>query len=119
MEKVANYKFIFFAIFFFVSITLLGQENPLEIKVSLQLKDKTFEDIIKELHEASDVNFSYSTNHFPSNKRSVEVNNKTIKEVLSIVFENTNLSFKVIGNQIVITPKSSKESFTISGLYQK
>ena len=115
MEKLANCKYIFFAIFFFVPNTILGQGNPLEIKVSIQLKNKTIEDIIKELHEISGVNFSYSTNYFPTDKRSVEIIDKTIKEALSITFANTHLSFKIVGNQIVIFPKSNKKNFTISG----
>ena len=115
MEKVANYRYVFFAVFFFVSLTVSGQETPLDIKVSLQLKDKTIEDIIKELHKISGVNFSYSTNYFPDNKQSIRVFNKAIKEVLSEAFENTHLSYKVVGNQIIIFHKDNKGKFTISG----
>jgi hypothetical protein len=90
-----------------------AQQELLQKKVSLSLKNQTLEQAIEELKKSTGFNFSYSSNFLPFQKLSIEIKEKSLEETLNKLFEGTNLSYQVMGNQIVISRKKGKA--TISG----
>jgi len=85
-----------------LTITIHAQTNVLETKVSMQYKNIEISTIIKDLSNRYHLNFSYSNNIVPEKKRvSIAIKNVMLKDALYDLFQNTDVAFQVIGNQIV------------------
>ena len=111
-------KNVILIISFFLSSWLLGQSS-LDILVDVNFKDFSLESAFKELNENSEIQISYSSELIAIEK---EVNlygkQLTLKEVLESLLNETNLSFKPVGKQIVVFKDISlaiKKRFPVFG----
>lgn len=117
--------FFRYAITFLLGICLLvtsskiqAQSPVLERQVSLKRYDEKLRVILDEIAEMGNVNFSYNSNLFDENQRvDLVIQNKSIKEALTILFKGTML-LKVKGSYIILVrkPVPSNVSFTVSGV---
>ena len=113
-----------YAITFLLGICLLvtsskiqAQSPVLERQISLKRYDEKLSIILDEIAKLGNVSFSYNSNLFDENQRvDLVVQNKSIKEALTILFKG-NMLLKVKGSYIILVKKSvpSNVSFTISG----
>jgi hypothetical protein len=96
-----NQGIIFFTFFFIISIKIFGQGN-LQKNVSLDINKQRLDNVLEILSNKGDFYFSYNSNIVKKDSLvSFRANNKTVKEVLAILFNNT-YEFKESGNYVII-----------------
>ena len=95
---------------FFASFLLQGQaasQPGNTAQISLEVKDVTVEYVLNEIEAMSSYHFLY--NHKLINvdrKVSLSVNEKDIDSVLSVLFQGTDVTYQVNGEQIVLSRNS-------------
>jgi hypothetical protein len=97
-----------------VSAVLYSQDS----KLNLSIKDKSLIDVIRVIEQQSNYRFFFSDNYQDlSNLVSVNVKDGNIDKVLSDLFEDKAITYKVMDNNIiVITPSESiVQQQTITG----
>jgi len=102
--------------FFLLSGKLSGATQ--QERITLNLKDATITQFFKEVENRTAYKFFYKDSQVENAPLiNVDANNKTLTEVLNVVFEKTSLSYEITGNQIVIKQKvvADKRVRTISG----
>lgn len=91
---------LFFAIFS-VSATSHAQE----VNVSLQLENVPVSQVFEEIKSQTNYSFWYDLKDVDVNRIvSVNVNNKTVRQVLKKILKDDNVDFRVVDNHIVIVP---------------
>ena len=77
--------------------------------VEIELENATLADVFREIEKQSDYCFFYNSNLINTKKiESIKTGKKQIAEVLEQLFENTDLSYKLVEKYIVITAKDEK-----------
>lgn len=100
--------------------TRLHSQSPLDAKVSIQADNLPLEQALYNLIEISSVKLSFSNNILPKDKV-VTLNyvDRPLREVLDQLLEGTEIEYRSIGSQVVLTRKSQpvpeKRLFTSSG----
>lgn len=73
-------------------------------KVSMHANNFTVQKVISEIEKQTDYLFVYDRNEVNVNRKvSLNVNDESVSNVLNRVFENTNVSYKVLGKNITLT----------------
>lgn len=94
-----------------ITISKLFSFSTYSQNISISLDEVTLQIAIKEIEEKSDYRFFYNNNLIDISKRvSLKVDNEKVKKVLSGLFDNTNINFRVYKNQIVLFPRFIKTS---------
>ena len=87
-------------------------------KIEIDVKNISIEEFFNEIQSSSDYVFFYKDDVLNTKKKiSVKLKNTKMKTVLDKAFLNTNLSYKIIGNQVVV--KDNLDSSTNSSLESK
>lgn len=82
-------------------------QNIEEVKLSLNLKDVTLQQVFIAIEEKSDFKFITSIRRIDNKKKvTLSVVEKTIKEILDLVLKDTGLTFTQVNSTIVISNKS-------------
>lgn len=77
-------------------------------KVSLNMKNKTINEVFEEIKEQTSYSFWYDINDVDESKLvSINVKDKPVKEVLEKTLDNNNLEVSVAGSHIVISKKQA------------
>lgn len=78
--------------------------SPLqEIKITIQQKNVPLSKVFKEIEEKTDYSFLIRNNDVDTNaKVSVDAKNKTVAEVLGILFDGKGISYEVTGKRISV-----------------
>lgn len=101
-----------------LSETLFGANQ--QERISLNLKNVSMTQFFKEVEQKTTYKFFYKDSQVENAPTvSVEATNTPLKEVLNTVFAQTDLTYQVSGNQIVITGKEENKQtkeIVISGL---
>lgn len=88
----------------------LHAQPSLDTKVTLKMKAKQSE-ILKTITEKYGIRFSYSNNMVSLDKNvSLNVQGKSLREVLDLVFTEHNVNYSVVGNQVVLKKKAVKKT---------
>ena len=91
-----------------VGILILGSEisaqsKNLEKIVKVSANNIDVIQVLKDIEQEAGITFSYRQDLFDPDKAiSLNVMDKTLEEILRIIFENSNVEFFEVGNQIVI-----------------
>lgn len=92
-----------------LNFSLFAQPS-LDTKVTLKMK-ATQSEILKTITEKYGIRFSYSNNMVSLDKNvSLNVQGKSLKEVLDLLFTDHNVNYSVVGNQVVLKKKTVKKS---------
>lgn len=85
--------------------------------LSIDLKDKTFEEVLGEIEKNSEYIFFYYDGVLDKNKKiSLKVKDENIEEILNTLFENTSNKYLIHDRQIIITKDETvKEKTVLSG----
>src|SRR6186713_936529 len=97
-----SFKLLFFAVFLVVTIKSIDAQNPLNRTISLQVNRQRLDNVLEILSNKGDFYFSYNSNIVKKDSLvSFRASNKTVKEILTQLFNNT-YEFKESGNYIII-----------------
>ena len=79
-----------------------------EARISLDAKNETVQEVLKEIEEESGFSFFYNNRHVDLNRRvSISVDDADIFKVLDTVFTGTDVVYQVSDNKIVLTLKQT------------
>ncbi len=106
-----------FIAFLFTGITAFGQNNPLNIKISIDAKKIKAKQLIEDIEKDYDISFSYSDNIFDTLFLQIQQSDSILlKDFLITYLKPKGISYKVIGSQIVLfAKKHPPQWFTVSG----
>ena len=79
--------------------------NPVlgQVKVDIDVKSVSIEEVFKEIQKKSDYVFFYKDNVLKNNKKiSLKLNNVKVSKILDQVFLNTDLNYIIVEKQIVV-----------------
>ncbi len=111
-------KLLTFTLLIFIQHLVFAQNRPpLERIISLKISNERLDNALKSISMAGNFSFSYNPDEIIIEKRvSINVQNQSIREILSDIFENT-ISFKNRGNYIILKKISDKpqEDFFVMG----
>ncbi|WP_372752424.1 TonB-dependent receptor [Mariniflexile sp.] len=86
-----------------------------QVKVDIDVKSISIEELFKEIQKTSDYIFFYKDDVLKTNKKiSLKFDNAKVTKILDEAFQNTNLTYKIIGKQIVVKKNENKISESIS-----
>ncbi len=96
-----------------------SQTRPDEIKVTYKAVDEKLDDILIALSDIGDINIAFSSELIPVTETfTIYALNKSIGGILNDILNDTSLTYKLVGNQLVIIKdeyKFAPEFLTISG----
>jgi len=104
-------------LFFFILTSLAATAQPvLDKLVSFSVTDQSIEETLYQFGKAADIMLTFSNDIIPQRKINYSFSNATIRQVLTAILKDTELSYQVIGGQIVIYKKEQpKPQYTVSG----
>ena len=112
-KKIGKLFELVFILLLSLSITVARAQNS---GITLEMQDATVAQVMKAIENQSHYVFLYK-NLDTSRKVSVDIRNKSIGEVLDIVFKDLNISYKIDNLQILLSQKETgnKAPAMISG----
>jgi len=93
--------------------TLLFAQTPNEATVSLNYKETPLKEILNELSENFELNFSYFSDLPLDKKISIDLKDAPLETALDLLFENTGLKYNMVGQQVVV--KQMMEKLSLAG----
>lgn len=109
---------------FVLAITLgstMIQAHPVEAQglhttlITLQVRNKTLQQVFKEIERQSDYRFVYNNGAIPENQKVTIQQEATIDEVLQDLAQRTHTRYKQVGKNIVVTYQPPQQPGRISG----
>lgn len=111
-------KMVFISLFVFISGIFATEANSQNTKISISKDNANIQEVINAIEKQTDYLFIYNKKEVNVNQRvSVHATNKTVAEVLHNIFENTEISYAMQGNNIMLMKREKPEnnrSITIS-----
>ena len=103
-----------------VGLTYASDGYAQRNSISLNVKNSTIEEVLHTIERESGFGFFINSKNLNLNRRvTVSVSDENIFQVLKQVFEGTDIEYKVLDNQIVLTAKETKvaqqKSQTVKG----
>lgn len=83
-------------------------QNLLNTRVSIQLKGRTIEQGLQQLHQKTGIDFVYSSLTDLNQKVNLSVKNKPAQEVIKDLLSGTSLTYDLVGSKIVIHKRSGE-----------
>lgn len=100
----------FFTLLLFVSLSTASAKSSYlqEVKFTLNLERVNLKDLFDKIEGSSEFVFVFNDKIIDLNKEiTINVNNKTVEEVLEEVFKSSDNTFKVLDRQVVIAKKEN------------
>jgi hypothetical protein len=92
-----------------LNISILAKGQLLETKLTVSYREMTLEKILWDLRKNYGINISYSSNLIPTKKKySFSQKDESLKNILTLLFKDSEVVYKVVGNQIVLTKDPNK-----------
>jgi TonB-linked SusC/RagA family outer membrane protein len=106
-----------FILSFLIAVSTNASMYSQNTKLHLDIKEKSIRDVLRKIEDQSLFRFFYNDEFDDLNKMvSISVKNKTVEDVLSIVFTGSEVTYKVLDNNlIVIMPESFYQEIEIRG----
>jgi hypothetical protein len=103
------HRILLISLLLFSELFTFAQTNPLEKRATLQVQNEPLENVFTALTQQTGVRFSYNSQLInPKSKVTVNVQNKTIKEILPKIIP-ASVTYKKVGEHIVFLAKGEKE----------
>ncbi len=86
--------------------------------ITLEMKDVSLKEMIKQLERLTDYSFIYNETVDLEQKKSVKIKNKRLETTLNLIFDDTNIEWKINQKHITLSNKkheATKPKVTISG----
>lgn len=100
-------------VFIIVSTCLLHAENMegQNALISLNVKNKKVTEVLKDIEYQSNCFFFYNNESLKlDNKITLEVRNKPVADVLSMIFNGTNIKYTLMDNSIILSPDTKDQN---------
>lgn len=105
-------------LFFFLFIGLAATAQPVLDKiVNFSVTDQSYEEALYQFSEAAKVKLTFSNDILPTKRLTYTFSNSTIRQILTTLIKNTDLSYQIIGGQIVIFKKEKPKARRIISGY--
>ena len=89
-------------------------------KLSLKMEEASLESVLNEIEKVSEFHFFYQSNEINSKASvNIDVNGKTIDEIMELLLKNTDLTYKVIDKYIAIVSKENASAKIATLMQQK
>lgn len=100
-----------------LSVNMMASVYSQKARFDLDIKDQTVRDVLKTIEKESEFRFFYNDEFTDLDKKlTFSVTNQTIDDLMPIVLDNTEVSYKVLDNNfIVITPRSLLQQHKVTG----
>ena len=94
-------------LFFFIVFFQIGSaQSILDKKIDFEVSNVSISDALLELSRVSNLDISFSKNHFKKGKNiSLNIDNQSVKFILNKLLTQTNIDYKVVGDQIILFKK--------------
>jgi len=100
---------------FFLSASMIFAEDSYAQKTSLfiNLNEKTVSQVLEAVEQQSNFHFYYNSKLIDSNRIvSIKASNKNVFDILKVLFNGTNVSYKVIDKDIILTTTEASVNST-------
>lgn len=85
-------------------------------RLSLEIKNESIQNVLEEIESQSDFSFFYDTKQINTSKRvSIKSSEKDIFAVLDDLFRDSNISYKVLDKNIILSVKGMANITTVPG----
>jgi len=100
-----------------LSVNVMASVYSQNARFDLDMKDQSVRDILKTIEKESEFRFFYNDEFTDLDRKlTFSVTDKSIEDLMSVVLDNTDVSYKMLDNNfIVITPKSLLQQHQITG----
>ncbi len=103
--------FLVFVFVFDVSASVYSQNS----KISVKIENGTLSEIFNKIEEQSEYRFFYQNEQIKKiEKKTVEVSDKNISDLVSSLLENTGLTYKMVDRNIIIYPESDAGKYAVN-----
>ena len=103
--------FIILIAFLFLPPSIFAQEK----RVTINKQNAELEDILKEIKKQTGLNYIFNHEEIPAGtKISINVTNETVSRTMDQCFKNVDLSYKIVNNVIIITPKEKTKTTALT-----
>jgi hypothetical protein len=106
------------ACFMQLSATVYSQST----KLTLDVKDKRIEEVLREIEENSDFRFFYQREQVDVEKKiSISVDNKTVENILNEIFDENKVTYEIRQDNLILLKKvgNNRDEFNLDGEQQK
>lgn len=85
-------------------------------RLSLEIKNESIQNVLEEIESQSDFSFFYDTKQINTSERvSIKSSEKDIFAILDDLFRDSNISYKVLDKNIILSVKGTANSTTVPG----
>jgi len=89
-----------------------GEQEILNKKISLSIRDEAFKPALKKIAQEAGVKFSYSRNTIPEKEKiSIDASDEKLSEVFNSLFLPYHIHFEAIGKYIILSKMASEDVF--------
>ena len=98
-------------LFLSVSLVFASQSYAQKTVISLSMTNRTVADVLNQIEEQTDFQFYYNSKLIDTNRKvSVTVKDSDVFTILKQIFENTDVSYKVMDTDVILTVESVAET---------
>ena len=109
-------KLAIFLVVFAVLQSVAGSVFSQASGLTLNLKESKVEEILLQIENQSNYVFLYNKDLIDVEKTtSINVKSASVNDVLNLLFEGTNINYKMVGRQIVLSPLYSMQQKKVTG----
>ena len=97
-------KISVFLTFIFVGLAYSNETYGQNALITLNVKNQTISEVLEKIEAQSNYSFFYNNKEIDVSRFVfIKVENKQLREVLDILFSDTNIQYSVLGNSIILT----------------
>jgi TonB-dependent starch-binding outer membrane protein SusC len=99
------------------TVNIMASVYSQQTRFDLDISDQTVRDVLKTIENESQFRFFYNDEFTDLNKKvSISINDKSIDDLLTLLLDNTTVSYRVMDNNfVVITPKKLNQQQKVTG----
>ncbi len=102
--------FLIFLLVFDVSASLYSQTT----KISVNVKDMSLSEIFEKIEKQSEFRFFYQDEQILDiERKTINMNDKSVEAILTELFVDSNVTFKIDDRHIIIVPKSGEFGYQV------
>ena len=116
-KRIRFHRLLLFFIFLIglaYSIPAQAEEDVLDKKITLVVKQKPVRDVLNDISQLVEVKFVYSAQKIPARKKvSILATDQKVRDVLDLLLEPLDVLYYVSGNQVVLIKKNELNDVVI------
>jgi hypothetical protein len=121
MTKINSIAFICLS-FLLLTVISKSQNSILNKQVSVNFSPNNLRQLLDTITKQSTIQFQFSNNNievYSGKSKKITLKNRTIREVLDIVLQETGITYTVFQNQILLSKSTSQNKYIVSGFIRE